>query len=255
MPSDIQLSVELTPGDIKNTANDLKSEIEKIFNDSAGKKVSTSFMSLQKQMNDVYNRANSLLGKMEEIRSAKIADAAEYTALNTQIDKLEAELGNTGLAVRDLEKELRRLSEIKIEAPEYKRWSQVLTYLTGWADEVRQKMSNFVLDGGDVNSEQYQKWITYLEKYGIEIGQVEAEMRKLEAENKKFISGADSERYADLAKQIESMKAPYKEQFELIDELIAKRDELLMSGKDTVNFEETEEYQKFHDNLSQFHHH
>ena len=97
---DIKLSVDLTPGDIKSTTRELQKEIENIFDNKAGQKVSDQFLKAQTQISKTYDQATKLIEKLEAIENTKIptADYAEITKyLNDaqkQLDTLRPKMDN-----------------------------------------------------------------------------------------------------------------------------------------------------------------
>lgn len=90
MASDIQLSVDLEPGDVTAAAERLQAQIEQIFNSAAGKEVSASFAQLQVSMDRAYTRAGDLRERMAQLEGTKVP-TEEYTDLSNKLQELENE--------------------------------------------------------------------------------------------------------------------------------------------------------------------
>ena len=90
MASDIQLSVDLEPGDVTSAAERLQAQIEQIFNSAAGKEVSASFAQLQVSMDRAYTRAGDLRERMAQLEGTKVP-TEEYTDLSNKLQELENE--------------------------------------------------------------------------------------------------------------------------------------------------------------------
>ena len=83
---DIQLSVSLSPKDIRSSAQDLSKQIENIFEKSAGKELDTKFQRLQVQMSKSVTKARELQNAMEELEKTEVP-TEEYAEIQKQIDK------------------------------------------------------------------------------------------------------------------------------------------------------------------------
>ena len=83
---DIQLSVSLSPKDVRSSAQELSKQIENIFDKSAGKELDTKFQRLQTQMSKSATKARELQNAMEELEKTEVP-TDEYKEIQTQIDK------------------------------------------------------------------------------------------------------------------------------------------------------------------------
>lgn len=93
--TDVELSVGLVPGDIKQTAKDLEKSIKDIFDGSAGQPLDASMQRMQQQMSRNTAEAQKLLDKMTELESKQIP-TDEYKEIENQIEKDTAALAKLG---------------------------------------------------------------------------------------------------------------------------------------------------------------
>lgn len=91
MASDVQLSVELIPGDVKQAAAQLQAEIESVFNSSVDEKLQVSFARLQQSMREAYRTAESMKQEMTTLEGTTVQSDA-FIKLNKDIHDTEANL-------------------------------------------------------------------------------------------------------------------------------------------------------------------
>lgn len=94
-PTDIELSVGIKPGDVKNSARELGKSIEDIFNKSAGEKLNSKMQKLQQQMSTTTSKAQGLIDKMTVLESKKIP-TEQYTNLSKLMERLEGRVTKLG---------------------------------------------------------------------------------------------------------------------------------------------------------------
>lgn len=90
MASDIQLTVGLEAGEVTDTAEELRGKIESIFEATAGKEVSTSFMNLQNSMNKAYQTSAKLQQQLEALGNSSFS-TDEYSELQNNLLNLQEE--------------------------------------------------------------------------------------------------------------------------------------------------------------------
>ena len=88
---DIKLSVSLSPNDVKNSAQELSNQVEKIFNQSAGKELDAKFQRLQLQMSKSVSKAKDLQAAMKSLENTKVP-TAEYAEIEKQINEATSAL-------------------------------------------------------------------------------------------------------------------------------------------------------------------
>ena len=99
---DINLRVDLTPGDIKSTTDEMRKTIESIFKTTKGDKMTASFKSLLANMDKAYSKAGQLRDRLKEMEG-KLVLNEEYANLEKQLESVSAraeelkkKLSNTG---------------------------------------------------------------------------------------------------------------------------------------------------------------
>lgn len=88
---DIKLSMSLDPNDVKQASKSLQDDIQKIFQQSAGKELDTKFKKIEASMSKASSKAQLLREKLVELESTKIP-TQEYKEIQDQIDKATAAL-------------------------------------------------------------------------------------------------------------------------------------------------------------------
>ena len=83
---DIQLSVSLSPQDVRSSAQELSKAIEDVFDRSAGNELDTKFKRLQAQMSKTVTKARELENAMSDLEDAQVP-TDEYKEISDQIDK------------------------------------------------------------------------------------------------------------------------------------------------------------------------
>lgn len=92
MASDVQLSVEFIPGDVKQAAAQLQAEIESVFNANVDEKLQVSFARLQQSMQEAYRTAESMKQEMNSLEGTKV-ETPYMQGLRKYMDDAREELG------------------------------------------------------------------------------------------------------------------------------------------------------------------
>ena len=93
MPSydgEIKLSVKLTPDEIRKSASDLRSEIEKIFNTS-GDNLDKSFQRVATQMDKLYTKSQALEDELQKLANQQVPTEG-YAEMQKELEKAESTL-------------------------------------------------------------------------------------------------------------------------------------------------------------------
>ena len=169
-PTDIELSVGLSPKDVKDSAKELGKSIEDIFNKTAGNNLDSKMQKLQQQMSQTTAKAQGLINKMTQLESKRIP-TDEYKAIQKQIEKTEAKLA----ALREQEEKFaktgRKISPQKLQEMQYNaaQLENTLEYAKSELQELVNAGKAFTL-GSD--TQEY-------EKLSNQLGQVNNQSRIL----------------------------------------------------------------------------
>ena len=154
-PTDIELSVDLSTDDIKQSAKDLQNSIRDVFDKSSGKELDKNLENLKKQMSASAVKANQLMEQLRKLESTKIP-TQEYKEISAQIAKAEAQLSK----LRDMEERFaetgRKISPQKMKDMQYAaaELENTIEYAKGELQDLIDTGKAFTL-GSD--TEQYSK--------------------------------------------------------------------------------------------------
>lgn len=241
MPSDIQLTVDLTADEAKATAEKLQGEIQKIFEKADGKKLSTQFMSLQNSMTKAYQSASQIQARLTELENTKFVNPA-YEKLNKNLDSLSNSLVKLNGEQEQVLKKMNELASKKMPTKEYAEADKLFHSLRDKADALAEKMKRFVETGGKVNSKTYRGMEYDMKKLDIETEKAWNSMRKLEEEGKDFTSGLNSPEFEKARKKYAELGVEIQKLGQLYSELLQAKAEMEVSGTDKVDGTNTKEY-------------
>lgn len=88
---EIKLGVKLTTDDIRKSANDLRASIEKVLNESNGKKLDNTFKSVLSSLDKAYSKSVQLEQELQAMGTRKIP-TEQYKSISDSIDNLEGKL-------------------------------------------------------------------------------------------------------------------------------------------------------------------
>lgn len=89
----IQLAVELSPEDVKKSAQKLQKSIQNIFSQVSGQKLDSQFQKLLSNMSKGISRSESLQKALEKVSNQQI-ETKEYTKLQKEVDSLTEKIDN-----------------------------------------------------------------------------------------------------------------------------------------------------------------
>lgn len=184
--SDINLTVNITADDAINSADELKGKIEDIFQSTSNKGVSTSFMSLQKQMASAYASADQIQTKLKQLQEAGPVNTKKY-------DEIIAEYNEIAERVKAAEQEVEKFN---LAIQKYKeRMSEQYKAKGMNVDPAQVKVPTTL---GIPAMEAQQN----LDKVKAELDAVRAKKEQLESSGKHIIDPADTEEYKRLTSNL-----------------------------------------------------
>ena len=169
MARDIILGVDLEPGEAENTAEDLRKEIENIFNKSYGNETSRSFQQLQARMANLHDRS---------LETAKaLADTAQYipterfAELSKQIESTVTSRNTLRKDLTDAKERLDTLGKTVIPTEEYTKLDKALGELKNKYGDIERNNARFVEQMDEAN--QSIVWTTeHLEELSASLGKL-----------------------------------------------------------------------------------
>lgn len=188
MPSydgDIKLGVELDPKDVKQSANELESEIKKVFDRAAGKKADSSFKQIEIQMSRSVKKAHEFEKALTELEHKKIP-TEDYRLIEDSIHKAQGELVKFETKQEELIKKREALQE---------------SLTTGIHSVKESKSIGNQIAKVDTQIEAIKGRI---QETTNTIKYAEADMKDLVAEGKAFTIGADSDEYDKALRGLEA---------------------------------------------------
>ena len=99
---DIVLTVGLEPEDVISTAERLNGDIEKIFEKTKGKKLSTSFNTLKISMNQVIQKSQEVQKEMSTLAKQPV-QTQEYAEMNEQLDAIRQKLEDARMRLQEFQ--------------------------------------------------------------------------------------------------------------------------------------------------------
>lgn len=105
--SDIQLTVDLEPGDVISTAKDINDSIQKIFEKTKGTNTPASFKSMELSMNKLLQKSQELQSQLN-ILASKQMESPDYTKIKIDLDALKVKYD-------ELQEKKRQFEEARIQ--------------------------------------------------------------------------------------------------------------------------------------------
>ena len=247
---DIKLSVDLEPGDITSAASELQERIRAIFENSAGEEVSQQFQSLQVSMASSYDKATRLQDAMAKLGSSyqltpdakKLDDAIQkiidkQAEVNKKLDDAKEKLSNMPSYVNtdtyaNLQDQLIKLGQI---------YSSV-------SDQVQHFKEEYEATGDTNIGRKYLVELGNLHKIGVEIDSVEQKMQKMRESGTAFVD--NNRKIEDQKELIENLNQEYITLENELIELTSKMEDLESAGKAKVFGDQTDEYERLKEQLT-----
>lgn len=150
---DITLNVGLEPGDIKSTAEELRGEIEKIFNSTSGNNTSVKFKQLEQQMAKAYGKSQQLEDKMKELENTN-TPTEKYAELDKQLTQASTKAADLYDKISELGQNGAPDSTLDPLIKDYGELDHLIVELSSKMEQMKQNGTAFV-NGKD--TEEYKK--------------------------------------------------------------------------------------------------
>ena len=250
--SDIQLTVDLEPGDIQSTAQSLKKELEEVVRINVGKNISKSSRSLFNSIDQTTLRATELLNKMKQLETAKIP-TEQYKSLNSEFDKLNNSW-NKMTKLREeadkIQQQLDTLRTEKIPTAEYVALGKEYESLAKKLTTLNERKEKFLDTGGRTNSKTFKRLeydIDIVERKLVDVLQAQDALQK---NGEAFTLGNTSKEFTTLEEKYNKLTGQIQEYTDRYREALRLSDELAENGKEFTLGSDTPEYDKLSDQLS-----
>lgn len=153
---DIKLTATLTPGDIRKTAQQLKSELRDLFNAQGSDKLSVQFQKTQASIAKTINKIDTLEKKLAEIENSSKVPTKEYEEITKFIEESQTRLTEINALLKEerelgISPEFSHNKQLIVEAEELK---QTITFANSELETLVETGKAFTL-GSD--SDQYKR--------------------------------------------------------------------------------------------------
>lgn len=142
-PTDIELSVDLSADDVKQSAETLGKSIKEIFDKSANTALDSKLKGIQQKMSKVAGEANRVAKEMERLEQVKIP-TEEYKQVQAEFDKaLKASQDYQAKVtdkILDLKAKMKEVGEQKIPTNEYKEIAEQIQKDEAELDKLNTKL-------------------------------------------------------------------------------------------------------------------
>ena len=193
MPSydgDVQLTVDLTPGNVTETAKELNKEIESIFNKTDTKGLTLQTKSLLATLDALNNRSHKLQERLAELQISTVP-TAEYKQLETEIESVDAAWGRALERVAEYKVEVEDLKgKLQVPTEEYKRLQGEVFKLTHQLNVAKFSQDSFINGGGDLKSDVYQGIVNDIERLSEQLSTANNRVAELEESGRAFKTDA-----------------------------------------------------------------
>lgn len=154
-PTDIELSVNLSTADIKESADKLSKSIKDIFDKSAGKALDSKLKSLQSKMSSTASKTNKVVEEMKKLENTKLP-TTEYQEISKWIDQLQTKLSK----IQETQDKFIETGG-NLQSTTYKRMQYDVAQLSNSLEYARGELQDLVDSGKaftlGINSEEYSK--------------------------------------------------------------------------------------------------
>ena len=224
-PTDIELSVNLSADDIKNSAKDLQKSIQEAFDKSTGKTLDKNLESIKKQMSSTAVKSNELMRQMEKLESTKIptkdfveiqkqinADSSALAKLTEQLDQAWTKFNAKPVvqSFNEIDTELGKLTEKYGELSKYTKLSGddlTKTLMQNFKAEDALKIGPVIRQYAELKkqfdsayaSSPIEKLTAQIEELENSLKYAKGELQDLKETGQDFTMGSDTEQYSKLA--------------------------------------------------------
>lgn len=255
---DIELAVGLKVDEVKEKASQLREDIESIFNETKGDKVSAKFQQLQERMSAAVQRANEL---SKAINAMETTQSPAFIALEKNAAEIDTKLEAARAKVEEIEKNMsdfvsKHGGSIQSVMPtdEYQVQIGKMDALQArYADleQEAQEYSNAVAAGNKEAEQDFQDTVVAMDKVVQEMDQIEENMAALRRHNMATTTVGKSDTYKELAKSLKEAQEEVKDLTTEEQKNLEQREKMEKAGTDILAGSQSEQYDKLVDKLGQ----
>jgi len=152
---DITLNVGLEAGDVQNTAEELRNELERAFNTPTGN-VSAKFKSLQQQIAKAYDKSNQLVNKMEQLEHTP---TPEYASLKKTLEDSQHEAERLAAVLAKMLENGAPIKDIKSTTAQ---WVQLDQHINETRTKLQEMHKNGTAYAPQIDTDAYRKLTSQL---------------------------------------------------------------------------------------------
>lgn len=255
---DIELAVGLKADEVKEKASQLREDIESIFNDTKGDKVSARFQQLQERMSATVQRVNELsksINAMETTKSPAFIDLEKSAAeIDTKLEAARAKVEEIQKNMSDFVSKHGGSIQSMMPTDEYQAQIGKMDALqTKYADlEQEAKEYSDAFAAGDKEAEQdFYDTVTAMDKVVQEMDKIEEHMAVLRRHNMATTTVGKSDEYKKFAESLEKAQEEVKNLTAEEKQNLEQREKMEKAGTDMLAGSQSEQYDKLVDKLGQ----
>ena len=253
-PTDIELSVKLSPTDIKKSAQELGKSLEDIFQKNTGDALNSKLKNLQQQISATAGKANQLVRQMEALEDTKIP-TAEYVKAQAEFDKAMKQSYDYSNKVVDKVRELKsRMAEVGQQQIPTQAYQDLADYIEK-AEGKLEKLGNasIKLQQGPQTAKVQAKLAQIeaeAERINGQIAQAEDKMAGLAEKGQAFTSGVNTEEYQRLQIELDGIYAKGEQFANALQEADNNLMQIVNTGQAFTLGTDTDEYTKLSNQLA-----
>ena len=255
---DIELAVGLKVDEVKEKASQLREDIESIFNDTKGDKVSARFQQLQERMSATVQRVNELskaINAMETTKSPAFIDLEKSAAeIDTKLEAARAKVEEIQKNMSDFVSKhggsIQSVMPTEVYQAEIDKMDALQARYAGLEQEAQEYSDAFAAGNKEAEQDFYDTVIA-MDKVVQEMDEVEESMAALKSRNMATITVGKSYPYREFVKSLAQAQEEVKNLTAEEKQNLEQREKMEKAGTDMLAGSQSEQYDKLVDKLGQ----
>ena len=250
---DVQLTVNLTPGDVIKSAEKISKDIDKVWSKASGRKLSPKTNSLLTTIDKLNTGLTMSLGKMKELENVKIPTKA-FEDLQKQMEAASSAMDAGYQKLAEQRAEVEKMeSSMRIPTKAYQTVQIEVNKLAHKLEVLGHQQKSFIEGGGDLASKPFQNLQTEIGQVTIALQHANEKKKELEESGQAFtIDKTLLPKYTEMTEALQAQEEAVKELGNEYGNLYAQQLELEDSGQAYILGTETEAYYKAAASASHF---
>ena len=239
---DIQLTVNLTPGDVVSAAQKISNQVNQVWAKSNGK-MSLKTKSVLVNIDQMNTKLTETIGRMRALENIKIP-TKEFEDLQQKMEAVSDAMDVSYETIGQYKEELQNLeSSMKLPTSAYTAAKKEVNELSHKLSVLVFQREKFIEGGGDTKSEVFTNLQTEIDNVTASLKQATANVQELEATGKaftldKYLAG----QHARISDALQEEEANAQQLLGTYRDLVNQELDLEESGRAYTLGSETEEY-------------